>query len=186
MIKKKSDDSTDKVPVKSHKEPAEKTKRPVAERARYREPLDIFREFEHDFDEFRRSMFKKFWTPSISEDFDDLRPVRMRKPLLDIEDRGNELVLRAEIPGVQKENISVEVTENSVELTAKSQTEVEDKNKDYYRRERHFTSFHRHLELPEEVLSNKATATFKNGLLEITMPKKKPVGKEKAVKVKIK
>lgn len=105
-------------------------------------------------------------------------------PSVDIFEDKENVFVKAEIPGVKKEELEVNVTEDSVVLSGEKKKEEKVEEKDYYRYERSYGSFHRTLPLPTEVQSDKAKAQFKDGVLKITIPKT-PEAKKKEVKVKI-
>ncbi len=113
------------------------------------------------------------------------RMAEIRQPLADIEDKGAEFVVTAEMPGIPKENVEVNVTQDSVEIRAKAQTEQEDKEKGYYRKERVFKELYRHLPLPSAVIPEKAEARMESGLLKIRLPKKDPTRGPKKLSVKV-
>jgi HSP20 family protein len=94
-----------------------------------------------------------------------------RLPLMDIGDRENALVLRAEPPGVDKNDIDISVTEDTVAIKASSRHEAEEESGDYYRREIGSGSFARTIALPAYIDADKAAASFKDGVLELTLPK---------------
>jgi HSP20 family protein len=105
-------------------------------------------------------------------------------PNVDMYDRKNEIVVKTELPGVEKENIDLAITENSLTLKGELKKEEEVKEEDYYSSERSYGSFTRTIALPTEVDSSKAKATFKNGVLEIVLPKKEEA-KPKEIKVEV-
>ncbi len=94
-----------------------------------------------------------------------------RQPTVDVIDRKQELVLRADLPGMEQKDIEVVVDEDSVMLKGALQTEQEQTAEDFYRRERAVGSFTRTIPLNVPVKPEEAQATFKNGLLEVVMPK---------------
>ncbi|MEO0105473.1 MAG: Hsp20/alpha crystallin family protein, partial [candidate division WOR-3 bacterium] len=104
-------------------------------------------------------------------------------PLVDMYEKGNDIIVEAEIPGMEKENLSVTVSENTVTIKGEIKKEKEVKEKDYYLCERSYGSFSRTIDLPTEVDSGKAKANYKNGVLTITLPKKQP---EKKLETEIK
>ena len=125
----------------------------------------------------------------------DFRPGRfakpfkgMRQPLVDISDKGKEIEVVAELPGIDKENVDVEVSKNSITIKAKqkSASRQEDAKKGYFRQERSYSSFYRQLPLPSEVVPEKVDAEFRNGLLKVRLKKKKGASKGKAKSVRIK
>ena len=109
----------------------------------------------------------------------------VRAPFCDLVDTGKEYKLCAEMPGIPKEKIDISIDKDSIEISAEARTEIEDEKKGYVSRERSYSSFFRSMSFPEEVLPNKAEATYDNGVLEIKVPKKTPTGAKKH-KVKIK
>lgn len=114
-------------------------------------------------------------------------PVFARAPLIDLVDEGDKFRIVAEIPGIDKEDLDVRVTEDSVIIRAESRAGREERGKNYYVRERGYTSYYRTVSLPEPVIPEKAEATYKNGILEIVVPKRTPErGGEGGFKVKIK
>lgn len=92
-------------------------------------------------------------------------------PRVDVIERDNEIIMRAEIPGVEKENIDVSVTDNTVTIRGESHREMEETEGEYYRAEIARGAFTRTVALPAEVDSNNANASFKNGILELKLPK---------------
>jgi HSP20 family protein len=105
-------------------------------------------------------------------------------PSVDIFEDKDKIVVKAEIPGVNKEDLDVNVTEDAIVISGEKKKEEKVEEKDYYRYERSYGSFHRSLPLPAEVQSDKAKAKFKDGVLEITVPKTSEA-KKKEVKVKV-
>ena len=108
----------------------------------------------------------------------------IKAPSLDVFEEKDELVVKADLPGLSKEEIEVTVTGNVVTLKGEKKKEEEVKEKDYYRRERSYGSFVRSVELPCEVKSEQIKANFKDGVLEVRMPKTEEA-KKKSVSVKI-
>lgn len=84
--------------------------------------------------------------------------------------RNNELVVRADLPGLTKSDIKVDVTENQITLQGERKREHEEEKGGVYRSERSYGSFYREIPLPEGAITEQAKANFKDGVLEITMP----------------
>ena len=80
-------------------------------------------------------------------------------------------IIRTDIPGVEKDRIDIEAGEDSIEITADDDREVEREEKNYYRRERSKRSFYRRISLPAYIEPDTAEATYDNGVLEITAHK---------------
>ena len=98
----------------------------------------------------------------------------LRLPTLDVIDRYADIMVRAEIPGVDKKDINVSVTDNVLTIKAQSSCEKEEEKGDYYRREISSSSFARSVSLPGTVDVSKAAANLREGILEITLPKEAP------------
>jgi len=111
----------------------------------------------------------------------------IRVPLLDVKDEGSKLKITAELPGIKKENLDIDVTENQLILKGEMNLskEKKDLDKGYYFRERKANSYFRSIPLPAEVIPTKAKAEFRDGILELSIPKKH-VKKSKSFKVKVK
>jgi|SRR6185369_5903360 len=92
-------------------------------------------------------------------------------PAVDIFEEGNELVIKAELAGLKKEDIKVEIAGNTLTLCGEKRGEEKVQKKDYYRVEQSYGSFSRTLELPEGVKLDDIKASYKDGLLEIRVPK---------------
>jgi HSP20 family protein len=107
----------------------------------------------------------------------------MRIPYVDVIDSGNEYVVKAELPGLKKENVQIEVGPNEVLLTAKSEMETEEKGKTYLHRERAFSTFRRHIGFGESIDTEKVSANMAEGILEVKLPKLKPKPKKKRKKI---
>ena len=108
----------------------------------------------------------------------------LKIPSLDVFEEKDEIVVKADLPGMNKDEIEVTVTENVVTIKGEKKKEEEVKEKDYYRRERSYGSFVRSVQLPSEVKSDQIKANFKDGVLEVRMPKTEEA-KKKSVSVKI-
>jgi HSP20 family protein len=88
--------------------------------------------------------------------------------------------LTAELPGIEEKNVDVKVANGVLTIKGEKQEEKEEKKKDYYLRERHFGSFERSFQVPDGVDNDKIEASFKKGVLTVTLPKKPEA--QKAVK----
>jgi len=117
--------------------------------------------------------------------FNDFFPTaRGRFPSIDLYQTDKEIVVKAELPGVEIDDIEITATDESV--TIKGETKVEKKVDEdgYIHRERRYGKFYRTIPLPVKVKSNEATANMKNGVLEVRVPKQEQ-SKDNGVKVKI-
>jgi len=140
-------------------------------------PLDLWRAFDDVFGKFRSDfedlLFPSYWDRALS-----LLP-EMRVPAIDLEDREKDYLLKAEMPGFKKEDIEIEVKEDSVEITGKVGWKYDKKAQAYICKERACESFYRMVELPEEIKVDDVAANLSEGVLEITLPKKVPKQKRK-------
>jgi HSP20 family protein len=138
-------------------------------------PFDDLRshiqELEHRFENLLGGGFlrtPKFGWPEWAG-FDSMKT---EIPKVDIIDQKTNLLVRAEIPGMKKENIDISVSDTSITIKGHSEEESEEKEKEnYYRRETSSKSFTRTLSLPCEVQSKDAKANFQDGMLQIILPK---------------
>lgn len=97
-----------------------------------------------------------------------------RLPAVDVIDRGNDILVRAEVPGVKKEDLDISVSDNIVTIHGASRQEEERKEEQYYRREMSRSEYNRSVTLPAEVSGDGAKARFEDGVLELTLPKVAP------------
>ena len=105
-------------------------------------------------------------------------------PDVDIYEDKGDLVMKAELPGMSKDDIEVKLTDGSITISGEKKQEKEVKKKDYYKWERSYGSFCRSFRLPAEVQEDKVQSTLKDGVLEVRLPKSEEA-KSKEVKVKI-
>ncbi|MFO7568299.1 MAG: Hsp20/alpha crystallin family protein [Smithellaceae bacterium] len=92
-------------------------------------------------------------------------------PSIDVKESDKEVTIHAELPGVEEKDIEVTVANDSIAIKGEKKEEKEDKGKNYYYMERSYGSFHRVIPLAAETQADKAYASFKNGVLNITLPK---------------
>jgi HSP20 family protein len=110
--------------------------------------------------------------------------MKLTTPVVDLYEEKDDLVVKAELPGMEKDNIEVTLSDNRLTIKGEKQQEEEVKKERYYRSERSYGSFVRTLELPWEAQTDKVKAAFKNGVLEIRLPKPEEA-KKKETKVKV-
>jgi len=91
-------------------------------------------------------------------------------PRIDVFEKNDRLVTRVDLPGVKKEDVSVEVTDSRLALSGVRKDESEEKKGNYYRAEREYGSFYRAVPLPDGVKADDVKATFANGVLEVSVP----------------
>jgi HSP20 family protein len=91
-------------------------------------------------------------------------------PDVDVVQKNNELVITADLPGLSKDEVTVEVTDDAVTIQGERKREHEEEREGLYRSERSYGSFYRAIPLPEGAMSDQAKAAFRDGVLQITMP----------------
>jgi HSP20 family protein len=94
----------------------------------------------------------------------------MWAPQIEVFQRENELVIRADLPGMNRNDITVDVTDEVATIQGERRQETEEEREGIYRTERAYGSFYRAIPLPEGAITEQANATFRDGVLEITMP----------------
>lgn len=105
-------------------------------------------------------------------------------PAVDLVDKGNALVLRSEMPGLEKKNISVSVTEDNISISGKVERAKEEKEENCYYSERAYSSWQRTIPLPVKVKSEEVKAKYRDGILEVTLPKtEEDKAKRKEIKI---
>ena len=136
-----------------------------------RRPFAFMRRFGEEMDRlFADFGFGRDWlTPSLgSRAFGEFGNT-VWSPQVEMFERDGQLVVRADLPGLTKDDVKVEITDNAINLSGERKSEHEEKGEGYYRSERSYGSFYRSIPLPEGVNADDANATFNNGVLEITM-----------------
>ena len=93
----------------------------------------------------------------------------MWSPQVEVFERGGQLVVRADLPGLTKDDINIDITDDTLTIRGERREEREEDEEGYYRTERSYGSFYRSIPLPEGVNAENANATFRNGVLEVTM-----------------
>jgi HSP20 family protein len=132
---------------------------------------EIERIFEDFFRDFPALTPRSFFEPSF--------------PSIDMYEEKDRYIVKAEVPGLEKEDIHVSVTDNTLQLRGESRKEEKAEARDYYYNERYYGSFSRDISLPSAVKQDQIRATFKNGILTVEMPKSmEAVGKEIKIETK--
>jgi HSP20 family protein len=169
-----------KLPIKTEK--AE----PAAPQA-WRPFESLRREVDRLFDDFGVGFFR---SPLRSAHF-DLEPFWRRElswsamPAVDVGENEKAYEITAELPGIDEKNIEVKVANSTLTIKGEKQGEKEERQKDYYLQERHYGSFERRFQVPEGVDADKIEASFKKGVLTVTLPKTAEAQKaEKKITVK--
>jgi len=168
------------------------TKKEIVQKGTPGTQMEVRREWEHPFASFQREMNQLFdnffggfslspWAPlerGMAQTF---------TPRVDVSETDKEIKVSAELPGMEEKDIDVSLTRDALTIKGEKKEEKEEKGKDYYRMERSYGSFTRSIPLPIEVDTDKVEATFKKGVLDITLPKTaKAIQEAKKVAVKSK
>ena len=136
-----------------------------------------------DLDGLKREMddiFERFfdWRPSLR-----LRDKTNWMPLVDVSETPKDILVKAEIPGMEKEDIDVSLEGKTLTIRGEKKTEEEEKDENVHRLERRYGSFLRTIELPADVDAAKVSATYNRGVLKLKLPK---VKSQTAKKIEVK
>lgn len=151
---------------------------PISQKTEVEKPahgraLSSFEDMERMFDEFFSRRWMRpfhFERPSWSH---LSAPFEGRSPQINVVDRDDEIFVKAELPGVDKDDVEISMTGNSVTIKGSTRTEEKEEKGNYHRCEISEGSFSRTVSLPAEVETEKAKAKFKHGVLELSIPKLK-------------
>ena len=161
-----------------------KAKKPVKTTSKEITPFwqSSWTDIDRTIDNFKRDLEKSFASfPAINlPSFP-----KMPETSCDILDDGNQLRVKVDVPGVKKNEIDLNVTDNAIEISAKHKEEEEEKRKNFLRRERSQISHFRTIPLPEKIVSGQTKAKLSDGVLTITLPKEKPTPKPKKKSISI-
>lgn len=157
------------------------TKKPVKKSTSLLSVPD-FSEFDRVFENFRRDMEKSFFSfprlnlPSLP---------KLQETSCDVVDEGKQFKVSIDMPGVKKNEIIINVTENALEVHAEHKEESESKKKNYLRKERSEAYYDRIIPLHEKILPAKVKSKLVDGVLEVLLPKSKPTSVKKKHSVKV-
>jgi HSP20 family protein len=104
-------------------------------------------------------------------DWAQMGQLELKVPKMDIVDRDDDVLVRADLPGVTKDDIDVSLTDNTITVKGSTSEEKKEEKGDYYRSETMKGTFSRTMSLPSDVDGSKANSTFKDGVLEVVVPK---------------
>lgn len=173
-------DNTAKVPGKIEKTPPS-TLQP------WRPFESLRREVDRLFDDFSGGI----WRSPFGRSFFDVEPLRRAQatfgavPAVDVTQTDKGYEITAELPGMEEKDIDVKLTNGVLTIRGEKRDEKEEKKNDYYVRERSFGSFERSFQVPENVDTDKVSASFKKGVLTVMLPKSAEAQKaEKKIEVK--
>lgn len=134
--------------------------------------------FTHGMEEFIENAFPRRWMEGLLDPYAWSRPLMSDFdekfdvfPRVDILDKDDVLIVRAEVPGVKKDDLEITIAGDRLVIEAKRDFEEEEKKEEFVRHEMAYGRLYRAVMLPAEVVGDKAKAELKDGLLEITLPK---------------
>lgn len=130
------------------------------------EPFNALKEFNEGFDNSHERELSR-WSPKV-----------------DIVEKENSYVVRAEVPGVNKEDIDIDLKENNLIIKGEKKIEKKDEKDSYLRVETSYGSFQRSFFIDEKIDRKAISARYKNGILEVTLPKKEEATPKK-IEVKV-
>lgn len=171
-----------KVPVKIEKTPARGSSLQAWR------PFDgLHREIDRLFEDFDR----EFWRSPFRRSMFDVEPSLIRtsawvaEPAVDISESDQAFEIKMELPGMDEKDVEVKLANGGLTISGEKQEQKEEREKDYYLKERHFGSFERYFRLPDGVNADKIEASSRKGVLTITLPKN-PEAQKAAKKIEVK
>ena len=163
---------------------AEKAKEKETKAVAPRRPFMDLSRWERDMERMMEDFFGRRTRPWWPERWFRTEEMEVTAPAVDLYEEKDDIVVKAELPGIDKNNIEVNLTDHMLTIKGEKKKEEEVKEENYYRSERSYGAFIRTLELPKDVHSDKVKASFKDGILEVRLPKTEEA-KAKEVKVKV-
>jgi HSP20 family protein len=145
--------------------------------------MDLTR-WETDMDRMMEGFFgrnRRPWGPSL---WSRRGLHELTTPMVDVYEEKDDVVVKAELPGMTKDDIEVDISDRYLTLKGEKKKEEKIEEEDYFACERTYGAFHRSVELPKDVQADKVKASFKDGILEIRLPKTEEA-KTREIKVKI-
>ncbi len=127
----------------------------------YLTPRDIFQSFQETIDEF----FNDFPYPEV------FSKERSFFPKIDISEGDKEIVIKADVPGIDEKDLDISISKDAVIIKGEKKYEHEEKQNNYYKKERSYGSFRRVIPLPVQIDESKVEATYKNGVVTLRLPK---------------
>jgi HSP20 family protein len=185
-----------KVKTEQQTTPAPTASQPVAKRepptsSLLGDPYAYMRRFNEELDQlftdfgfgralmtpfFERPLMRRIWTEGSKAGW---------SPQIEVSEKKGKLCVRADLPGIKKDDVKIEVTDEVLTLRGERKEEKEEKKEGYFRSERSYGHFVRVVPLPEGTKTDTAAATFKDGVLEITMnvaTREQPKGRHNEIK----
>lgn len=136
-------------------------------------------DIDKSIDNLRKEMEKAF------SSFPAITMPKMPYTSCDVIDEGKQFRVKMDVPGIKKNEIKLNATENSLEISGEHKEESEEKKKNYLTKERSQVSYYRTLPLSENVVASKVKAKLSDGVLDITLPKSKPTKTQKKKSISV-
>lgn len=139
----------------------------------YWSPRNMIEEMEKMFDDFKLGFGEMPFKSSGA-----------RLPSIDVRDEGNQYVMEAELPGIKKDEVLLEIGDDAIIIKAEKENSSEERGKGFVRKERGYISFYRQIPLPTDVDPSQADAKLEEGLLIVNLPKKaEMIGSKKRLEI---
>jgi HSP20 family protein len=136
-------------------------------------PFELMDRMAEEMDRSFDRMFRDFGMPRRSlaarSPFRSFDRESSWSPRVEVFQKGDRYIVRAELPGLKKDDVQVEITDDVLTIQGERREEHEEEREGYYHSEREYGQFHRAVSLPEGVIAESAQASFNNGVLEISM-----------------
>lgn len=136
-----------------------------------------------DFERMRRDM-DRLWDSFFERGVRRTDEEGEWLPSLDVAETKNDIVVKAEVPGMDPKDIDISLSDGLLTIKGEKKQEKEEKEENYHFIERSYGAFSRSVRLPKDVQSDKISASYKNGVLKVTLPKSEEA-KKKEVKIKV-
>lgn len=147
-------------------------------------PFMALPRWERDMDRMMDDFFSRRMSPLWPKSWFGAGEGEIATPAVDVYEDKDEIIIKAELPGMDKNDIEVNISDSELILKGEKKKEEKVEQENYYRCERSYGAFLRSVELPTGVQADKVKASFKNGILEVRLPKSEEA-KTKEIKVKV-
>jgi HSP20 family protein len=144
-------------------------------------PFEMMRRFSEEMDRAVGHMFEDL---GLSQER-GMGKMTAWSPAVEVFERDNNMIVRAELPGMSKDDIKVEMTDDGLFIHGERKREKEEEGEGWYRSERSYGEFRRLIPMPEDVNTEDVKASFENGVLEITAPMRESSRRKRSVPIKI-
>ncbi len=161
----------------------EQEKNSNKETGKQRKNQGLIRRLDNELTSLGNDLERMFWGEWPRGNMSRVNETRLS--IVDIKDDGEQYVVEAELPGIEKEDIEIEVKRNQLEICGEKSHGEEVDDDGYYLRERSYSRFYRRLPFPEDVIPEKTKASIDDGILHIELPKENPAPPDEPFSVSI-